>query len=131
MCSQEVTGGSGIDILVAEDNEVNFELIHDLLELDGHRVSWARDGEEALRMAREQGPRLLLLDLHMPLISGRDVLRRLRSDPGASAIRICVLSADAMVGTREEMLAAGADAYLAKPFDIRTFRDTVAGLISE
>ena len=123
--------GLDIDILVAEDNEINFELIRDILELDGHRVTRARDGEEALRLAVGHGPRLLLLDLHMPLISGRDVLRRLRSDPDTRAIKICVLSADAMVGTREEMLAAGADAYLAKPFDIRAFRDTVTRLISQ
>jgi two-component system cell cycle response regulator DivK len=114
---------------VAEDNELNFELINDLLELDGHRVTWARDGGEALRLARSQAPPLLLLDLHLPVTSGREVLRSLRAEPGAGAMKIMVLSADAMVGTRDEVLAAGADAYLAKPFDLRAFRDLVRELL--
>ena len=123
-------GGPGINVLVAEDNEINFELVRDLLELDGHRVTWAKDGAEALRLALTEPTDLLLLDLQLPRLPGREVLRQLVSEPSPLPIKILVLSADAMVGTREEVLGAGADAFLAKPFDLGAFRTTLRELLS-
>lgn len=104
--------------------------MRDLLELDGHGVRWARDGEQALGLARSEPPDLLILDLHLPRLAGREVLRSLRAEDAAPNLKILVLSADAMLGTREEVLEAGANAYLAKPFDLHVFRTTVGALLS-
>ena len=112
-------------ILVAEDNEVNFELVRDLLEGGGHRVDWARDGVQALAALEADHFDLLLLDLNLPRLSGIDLLRRLRAEDVTRELRVIVLTADAMVGTREAVLTAGADNYLTKPFGLATFRRAV------
>jgi CheY-like chemotaxis protein len=113
-------------VLVAEDNEINFELVRDLLEGGGHRVQWARDGIQALEALEANQFDLLLLDLDLPRLSGIEVLRRLRADDATRELRVIVLTADAMVGTREVVLTAGADGYLTKPFGLATFRMVVA-----
>jgi len=118
------------NILVAEDNELNFELVHDVLEAAGHLVTRASDGLEAVSLAAERDFDLLLLDLHMPRLDGADVLRRLRSEPQTRLLKIVVLTADAMRGTDEAVLLAGADAYLSKPFDVDALRSMVVHLLS-
>jgi two-component system, cell cycle response regulator DivK len=112
-------------VLVAEDNEINFELVRDLLEARGHRVQWARDGIQALDALMADHFDLLLLDLQLPRLSGIDLLRRLRREEATRELRVIVLTADAMVGTREAVLTAGADDYLTKPFGVATFRRAV------
>src|SRR6266851_5465671 len=72
------------EILVAEDNPLNFELVRDLLDARGHTVEWARDGEEALAKASSGKFDLLLLDLHMPRLDGLQVVRMLRATPRSS-----------------------------------------------
>jgi two-component system cell cycle response regulator DivK len=116
-------------ILVAEDNEINFELVRDLLEVDGHIVQWARDGIQALHALKADHFDLLLLDLHLPRLSGTDLLRSLRAEEATKYLRVIVLTADAMVGTQEAVRAAGADGFLTKPFDVSTFRRTVEDLL--
>jgi len=105
-------------VLVAEDNPLNFELVLDVLEGGGHEVTWAQDGEEAVRLARAGRFDILLVDLHMPKLDGLAVVRLLRADARFAALRIIALTADAMPGVREELMAAGADSYLTKPLDI-------------
>jgi DNA-binding response OmpR family regulator len=80
-------------------------------------------------MANAAPPDLLILDLHLPRLAGREVLRTLRTGGAAGSLKILVLSADAMLGTEEEVLAAGADAYMSKPFDLHVFRATVGSLL--
>jgi two-component system cell cycle response regulator DivK len=110
--------GAVSKVLVAEDNPLNFELVLDVLEGGGHEVIWAQDGEEAVRMARATDFDIMLVDLHMPRLDGLGVVRLLRADSRFATLRIIALTADAMPGVREELLAAGADAYLTKPLDI-------------
>ena len=105
-------------VLVAEDNPLNFELVLDVLKGGGHEVTWAQDGEEAVRLARAGQFDILLVDLHMPKLDGLAVVRLLRADARFAALRIIALTADAMPGVREELMAAGADSYLTKPLDI-------------
>jgi CheY-like chemotaxis protein len=105
-------------VLVAEDNPLNFELVHELLDARGHEVEWARDGEEALALARTGRFELLLLDLHMPKLDGLAVVRAIRSEAPLRDLRVIALTADAMVGVREDLFAAGVDAYLSKPLDL-------------
>jgi CheY-like chemotaxis protein len=105
-------------VLVAEDNPLNYELIRDLLEARGHAVEWAKDGEQALALARSGRFELLLLDLHMPRLDGLEVMRAIRSEPPPSPLKVIALTADAMVGVREDLFAAGVDGYLSKPLDL-------------
>ena len=108
------------EILVAEDNPLNFELVRDILEADGHAVSWAKDGEEAVDEAHRQPFDLVLLDLHMPRLDGLQVLEAIRSDEKLRLVKVVVVSADAMGGVAEVVLGAGADGYLTKPLEIHT-----------
>jgi CheY-like chemotaxis protein len=105
-------------VLVAEDNPLNFELVLDVLEGGGHEVTWAQDGEEAVRLARAGDFDIMLVDLHMPRLDGLGVVRLLRAEARFATLRIIALTADAMPGVCEELLAAGADGYLTKPLDI-------------
>jgi CheY-like chemotaxis protein len=116
-------------VLVVEDNEVNYELASALLEFMGHDVSWARDGVSGLDAALSGAFDLVLLDLHIPKKSGREVLRALRDDARASGLPVLVLTAEAMLGTGEAILDGGASAYLSKPFDLDEFRSTVTALM--
>ena len=111
-------------VLVAEDNPLNFELIRDLLDARGHEVEWARDGQEALDLASTGLFDLLLLDLHMPKLDGLEVVRAVRANPPPQPLKVIALTADAMVGVREDLFAAGVDGYLSKPLEL-------AALISE
>ncbi len=106
------------NVLVAEDNPLNFELVRDLLDSRGYEVEWARDGAEALDLARTGRFDLLLLDLHMPRLDGLEVIRALRGDQPPSDLKVIALTADAMIGVREELFAAGVDGYLSKPLDL-------------
>jgi CheY-like chemotaxis protein len=105
-------------VLVAENNEMNFDFVRDLLEGLGHTVQWARDGEETLTLARTGKFDLLLLDLHMPRLSGLEVIVALRKDATVADLKVIVLTADAMPGVRDEVFAAGVNGYLCKPLSI-------------
>ena len=107
-----------INILVAEDNPLNFELLQDLLESLGHRICWARDGQEALSLARSGGFDLLFLDLHMPRLNGLEVMVGLRGDPVRGHLKVIALTADAMPAVRAELLRAGVDGFLHKPLNL-------------
>lgn len=104
-------------ILVAEDNPVNLELIRQLLEEEGCELLAAADGEEAIRLALEHRPDLILMDLSLPRVDGWEATRRLRADPRTAAIPVVALTAHAIVGYRERALAAGCTDYLTKPVD--------------
>ena len=108
------------EILVAEDNPLNFELVRDILEADGHHVFWARDGQEAVDESRQRVFDLVLLDLHMPRLDGLQVLEAIRAEDGPKRVKVVVVSADAMGGVSETVLGAGADGYLTKPLEIQT-----------
>ncbi|MPY94530.1 MAG: response regulator [Acidimicrobiia bacterium] len=76
-------------------------------------------GRLGLGLAREHRPAVVLLDLHLPDVSGQEVLQRLREDPTTATIPVVILSADATPGQVQRLLASGAAAYLTKPFDVR------------
>jgi len=120
-----------VNVLVAEDNAMNFELVHDLLDALGHTVQLARDGEEALALARTGNFDLLLLDLHMPRLNGLEVMLALRDDPLVANLKVIVLTADAMLGVRDEMFAAGVDGYLCKPLNIAVLVNEMEAVLDQ
>ena len=103
-------------LLVADDDEDILTLVQLRLSRSGYEVVVARDGEEALRLAREKQPDLAVLDWMMPKASGLEVLRAIRADTELRDIPVVLLTARASEADIEEGLAAGADDYIAKPF---------------
>lgn len=104
-------------ILVVDDNPQNLKLVRVLLESEGYRVRAAADAEEALLVLESLEPDLILMDLQLPGMDGLEFTRRLKADPARRKIRIVALTAYAMKGDRERVLAAGCDGYVAKPVD--------------
>ncbi len=118
-------------ILSIEDQPDIRRLIRMTLEFKGYTVLEAGDGQEGLRMAREQKPNLILLDVMMPGISGLDVSRTLASDPRLQSIPVVMLSALGASTDIEAGLTTGARCYLVKPFSPWELLDMVAKLLSE
>ena len=116
-------------ILIVEDNLLNLELVSDLLADEGYSTQQAQSGEEGLRLAELAPPSLILMDLRMPGMDGYATLRALRANPETAHVPIVALTAQAMNGDEQAVLAAGFDGYISKPIDTRTFPLTVARLL--
>lgn len=108
-------------ILIIEDNAINMELMVYLLGAFGHVPLSARSGAEGLTVARSERPDLILCDLHLPGLDGRGVLAQLKGEPALRAIPVLAVTAQAMPGDREHLLAAGFDGYIGKPIEPETF----------
>jgi CheY-like chemotaxis protein len=118
-------------ILIAEDNAVNRELLRELLEMRGHTVAEACDGEEALRMIEQTQPELLLLDIGMPLLDGFGVVRKIRESARFASLPVVAVTAYAMQGDREKILSSKFDGYLSKPVDARSLGEELDRLLSK
>jgi two-component system cell cycle response regulator DivK len=105
-------------VLVAEDNEKSMKLFRDVLEANGYRPLEARTGEQAVLLAGEHVPDLILMDVQLPGIDGIEALRRLRGLDRTRAVPVVALTAQAMAGDRARVLDAGFDGYISKPIDI-------------
>ena len=102
-------------VLIVEDNPSNMTLAVFLLESAGHSVLTATDAETGLTLARDEQPDLILMDIQLPGMDGLKATIRLKRDAATRAIPVIALTAQAMKGDEERILAAGCDAYLAKP----------------
>jgi two-component system, cell cycle response regulator DivK len=116
---------AGAQILVVEDNEKNMKLFRDVLLATGYRTLEATTGKEAVDLAAEHSPDLVLMDIQLPDIDGVEALGRLRADSRTASVPVLALTAQAMQGDRERFLAAGFDGYLSKPVNIAEFVATV------
>jgi two-component system cell cycle response regulator DivK len=105
-------------VLIVEDNALNLKLFDDLLTHYGYTTIVTSRGEAALELARQNTPDLILLDMQLPDISGMDAARRLKADEETRTIPVIAVTAFAMSGDREKILASGCDDYLAKPFKV-------------
>jgi two-component system cell cycle response regulator DivK len=112
-------------VLVVEDNDKNMKLFRDVLQATGFRTLEATTGEDALQLAAEHGPDLVLMDSQLPGIDGVETLRRLREDERTAGTPVIALTAQAMAGDRERFLEAGFDGYISKPVDVPQFIGTV------
>jgi two-component system, cell cycle response regulator DivK len=106
-------------VLIAEDNPVNRELLRELLETRGYSVTEACDGQEALQRIAESEPDILLLDLDMPVLDGFATIRRIRENPVHASLPVLAVTAYAMQGDREKVLSSGFNGYLSKPIQSR------------
>ena len=112
-------------ILIVEDNEMNMRLFSDLLQTKGYSVTECLDGTLALDIAKKLKPDLILMDIQMPKISGLAVTQQIRQTPEIADTPIVAISAFAMKGDEEKILAAGSNAYISKPISIPLFFETV------
>jgi len=108
-------------ILIIEDNPANMELMSYLLEAFGHTVLSVYNGEEGVEAARNELPDLILCDVHLPKMDGYGVLQQLKSEVALRTIPVIAVTALAMVGDRQKLLAAGFDGYLGKPIEPELF----------
>ncbi len=116
-------------ILVVEDNPMNMELVVDLLELYGYKVTGAQDGFKALELVKESEFDLILMDMQLPKMDGLELLLKLKSEPKTADIPVVALTANVMKGDEERFLDAGCAGYIPKPIDIHQFKAIVAGYL--
>jgi len=112
-------------ILVVEDNELNLKLFCDLLAAHGYEPHGLRDGRAALDTARALLPRLIIMDIQLPHVTGHELIRAMRADEQLRDIPIIAVTAFAMAGDEEQIRGEGAQDYVTKPISVARFIETV------
>jgi two-component system cell cycle response regulator DivK len=115
-------------VLIVEDNDKNMKLARDVLQAKGYSTLEAVTGEDGVRIAKEKRPDLVLMDIQLPGISGIDALKVLRGDAQTEKIPVAALTASVTPTDRSQIAAAGFDAFLSKPINLKEFLDTVKRL---
>jgi len=118
-------------ILYVEDNEFNRKIVRQLLAKTTYRLREAVDGEQGVAEALAAPPDLILMDIQLPKMSGLDATRQLRSDPRTAAVPIIVVTSFALSGDDQKATAAGATAYLAKPYSPRELLAKIREIVPE
>jgi two-component system cell cycle response regulator DivK len=116
---------SGALILIVEDNPKNLKLFRDVLQFKGYQTVEAESAEAGIAVARERQPALILMDIQLPQMDGREAMKVLKADERTRQIPIIAVTSFAMKGDREVLLASGFNGYLAKPVDIKELRQVV------
>jgi two-component system, cell cycle response regulator DivK len=112
-------------VLIVEDNELNMKLFNDLLESRGCRTIQTRNGVEAVELARQHRPDLILMDIQLPEVSGLQVTQWLKDDEELRSIPVVAVTAFAMKGDEEKIRQGGCEAYLSKPISVVKFFETI------
>ncbi|AMN53814.1 MULTISPECIES: response regulator [Stappiaceae] len=118
-------------VLIVEDNELNMKLFHDLLEAHGYNTLQTRTGIEALQLAREHHPDLILMDIQLPEVSGLEVTKWIKEDEDIASIPVIAVTAFAMKGDEERIRQGGCEAYISKPISVAKFLETVRAYLGE
>ena len=108
-------------ILIIEDNEKNLKLVRDVLQVKGYKTIETETAEEGLKLALQQSPALILMDIQLPGMDGITALKQLRADPKTNGIAAIAITASAMTHNRQTMLAEGFDGYQTKPISVKEF----------
>ena len=117
-------------VLIVEDNELNMKLFSDLLHAHGFETLQTREGREALELAKNHHPDLILMDIQLPEVSGLDVTRWIKDDDDIKSIPIVAVTALAMKGDEKKIREGGCEAYMAKPISVTDFIDTVRRFVA-
>ncbi len=112
-------------ILIVEDNEKNLKLVRDVLQVKGYATIEAVSAEDGIQLARERNPDLILMDIHLPGMSGIEALKVLRADAATAAIPVIAVTASVMQQDRKLITEAGFNAYVGKPINLKEFLDAV------
>jgi two-component system cell cycle response regulator DivK len=116
-------------VLIVEDNERNLKLVRDVLQAKGYATLEAGTAEQGLELARGHSPALILMDIHLPGMSGIEALKRLRADAVTAAIPVIAITASVMQESVREVMAAGFDALIEKPINVLGFLDKVKSFL--
>ncbi len=119
----------GQPILIVDDNPINLKLEKILLGVEGYDIRTATDAEEALKLLETFQPRLILMDLQLPGMSGLELTIKLKANPKFKNVIILAITAYAMKGDKEKALAAGCDGYISKPIDTKTLPSVIANYL--
>ena len=117
-------------ILIVEDNEKNMKLVRDLLQYKGHQTLEAVNGMDGVRLAIDNLPDLILMDIQLPDISGIQALALIREQDALSRVPVLAVSASVMPEEQQKIVTSGFDAFIAKPINIKQFIDTVQSFLS-
>jgi two-component system cell cycle response regulator DivK len=112
-------------VLIVEDNELNMKLFNDLLEANGYNVIQTSNGFQALELAREHQPNLILMDIQLPEVSGLEVTKWIKQDEAIASIPVIAVTAFAMKGDEERIRQGGCEAYISKPISVASFIKTI------
>ncbi len=112
-------------ILIVEDNDKNRKLIRDALQFKGYRTVEAETGEDGVRLAREHLPKLVLMDIQLPGISGIEALKQLRAEPTTKDIPVIAVTASVMMQDRQKIVSAGFDGFQGKPISVKELLEAV------
>ncbi len=112
-------------VLIVEDNELNMKLFRDLLEAHGYNTLEARTGPEALKLAADHVPDLILMDIQLPEFSGLEVTKKIKSNEALTDIPVIAVTAFAMKGDEERIRQGGCEDYIAKPISVVSFLEKV------
>ena len=112
-------------ILIVEDNEKNLKLVRDVLRFKGYQTLEATNATDGLRLAAEENPDLILMDIQLPDIDGITALGRLRADPKTRDTPVLAVSASVMPDEQQAIVASGFNAYITKPINVKSFVETV------
>jgi two-component system, cell cycle response regulator DivK len=116
-------------VLIVEDNDKNMKLARDVLQAKGYTTVEAVTGEEGVKLAREKVPDLVLMDIQLPGINGIEAFKQIRADPKTARIPVVALTASVTPTDRSQITAAGFDAFVGKPINLKEFLDTVKRLV--
>ncbi len=112
-------------VLIVEDNELNMKLFHDLLEAHNIDTIQTNDGKEAVDLAREHKPDLIIMDIQLPEISGLEITKTLKQDDGLKSIPVIAVTAFAMKGDEQKIRDGGCEDYISKPISVSRFIEVV------
>lgn len=118
-------------VMIVEDNELNMKLFHDLLDAYGYATLQTRHGMEALQLARQHRPDLIVMDIQLPEVSGLEVTKWLKDDEELRHIPVVAVTAFAMKGDEERIRAGGCEAYISKPISVTGFIETIRQFIGD
>ena len=118
-------------VLIVEDNELNMKLFHDLLDSQGYETLQTREGLQALALARQYRPDLILMDIQLPEVSGLEVTKWIKEDDELSMIPVIAVTAFAMKGDEERIRQGGCEAYISKPISVAKFLETVRSYLGD
>jgi two-component system cell cycle response regulator DivK len=118
-------------VLIVEDNEKNMKLARDVLQAKGYTTVEAVTGEEGVKLAKERKPDLVLMDIQLPGISGIEAFKQIRGNASTKGIPVIALTASVTPSDRTAISAAGFDAFLGKPINLKEFIDTVKRLLEK
>ena len=118
-------------VLIVEDNDLNMKLFNDLLTAHGYATIQSRNGMEALSLAREHRPDMILMDIQLPEVSGLEVTKWIKEDDDLKTIPVIAVTAFAMKGDEERIRQGGCEAYISKPISVARFMETVQSYLGD